>query len=62
MLLIPGFGWLIRLMAKKITLFAKVFGSLTYEQAMSFPEMIGDYEAIDYEESIRKSGGKASLN
>lgn len=62
MLLIPGFGWLIRLMAKKITLFAKVFGSLTYEQAMSFPETIGDYEVVDYEESIRMSGGKTSAN
>lgn len=55
MILVPGFAWLIGLLGKKVKVFAKVFGSLTYERALSFPEELGDYEVCDYEESIRRS-------
>lgn len=54
-LLVPGFQWLIRLLAKKMKVFSKVFGSLTYEWELSFPKEIDEYEAVDYIESIIKS-------
>ena len=35
MVMLPGFGWLIRLLAGKVGVVSKVFGSLTYDHAMS---------------------------
>ncbi len=32
---VPGFGWLLRLLEGRVSLVGKVFGSLTYDQAMS---------------------------
>ena len=36
-------------------LFSKVFGSLTYDRKLSFPEEVGEYEVVDFLESIKKS-------
>ena len=52
---IPGFGWLLNILAKKISLFAKVFGTLTYEKEMSQYEIIGNYQVVNFEESIHGS-------
>jgi len=52
---IPGFGWLLNLFAGKISLFAKVFGTLTYEKEMSVYEAVGDYQIVNFEESIHGS-------
>lgn len=52
---IPGFGWLLNILAGKISLFAKVFGTLTYEKEMSVYESIGDYQIVDLGESINGS-------
>ena len=50
--IIPGGGWLLNILAGKISLFAKVFGTLTYDKCMSVYEAIGDYQIVDFEESI----------
>jgi len=52
---IPGFGWLLNLFAGKISLFAKVFGTLTYEKEMSVYEEVGNYQIVNFEESIHGS-------
>lgn len=52
---IPGFGWLLKLLAGKISLFAKVFGTLTYDKSMSVYEAVGDYQIVDLKESIHGS-------
>ena len=52
---IPGFGWLLNLFARKISLFAKVFGTLTYEKEMSVYEEVGNYQIVNFEESIHGS-------
>ena len=52
---IPGFGWLLQFLAGKITLFSKVFGSLTYERSMSEYPMLGDYQIVNFGESINGS-------
>jgi UDP-glucose 4-epimerase len=52
---IPGFGWLLNLLAGKISLFAKVFGTLTYEKEMSVYEEVGNYQIVNFEESIHGS-------
>lgn len=49
---IPGFGWLLNILAGKMSLFAKVFGTLTYEKEMSVYENIGNYQIVDLGESI----------
>lgn len=55
--LIPGFAWAVALCAKIAKVFAKVFGSLTYEREMSLYPEIGDYRIVDFEEGIRRSSG-----
>ena len=50
--LVPGFGWLLKILAGKISLFAKVFGTLTYDKEMSVYEEIGNYQIVDFGESI----------
>ncbi len=52
---IPGFGWLLNIFAGKISLFAKVFGTLTYEKEMSIYETVGNYQIVNFEESIHGS-------
>ena len=49
---VPGFGWLLNILAGKISLFAKVFGTLTYDKNMSVYEEIGNYQIVNFEESI----------
>jgi UDP-glucose 4-epimerase len=53
--LVPGLSGLLGLLAKRINVFAKVFGSLTYAKDMSAYEEIGDYQIIDFAESVRLS-------
>ena len=52
---IPGFGWLLNIMAGKISLFGKVFGTLTYDKEMSLYDEIGNYQIADLGESINGS-------
>lgn len=52
---VPGFGWLLNILAGKISLFAKVFGTLTYEKEMSVYETVGNYQIVNFEESIHGS-------
>ena len=52
---IPGFGWMLDLFAGKISLFAKVFGTLTYEKEMSVYEAVGNYQIVNFKESIHGS-------
>ena len=53
--LMPGFGWLIRILAGKVNLFAKVFGTLTYDKEMSQDAKLGAYNIIDFGEGINAS-------
>lgn len=50
--LVPGFDWLLQILAEKIGLFAKVFGTLTYDKKMSVYENIGNYQIVNFGESI----------
>lgn len=53
MLVIPGFGWLIRLAESRVGVVGKVFGTLTYDKEMS-----SAYAAegqLDFEETIRRT-------
>ena len=52
---IPGFGWLLNILAGKINLFAKVFGTLTYDKSMSVYKNVGNYQIVDFGESIHGS-------
>ena len=52
---IPGFGWLLNILAGKISLFAKVFGTLTYDRKMSVYKQIGNYQIVNFGESIHGS-------
>ena len=52
---VPGFGWMLNILAGRISLFAKVFGTLTYDKGMSVYEAIGDYQIVNFEESIHGS-------
>lgn len=52
--LIPGFGWLLKLMAHATGYVNKVFGNLSYEQELSKIDGIR-YQLIDFEKSIRRT-------
>ena len=52
---IPGFEWLLNILAGKISLFAKVFGTLTYDRKMSVYKQIGNYQIVNFGESIHGS-------
>ena len=52
---IPGFDWLLKILAGKINLFAKVFGTLTYDKKMSVYKQIGNYQIVKFGESINGS-------
>lgn len=47
--LVPGFGWLIRWMAGRVSTVDKLFGDLTYDQALSAPVT----DEMDFAETIR---------
>ncbi len=51
--LIPGFGWLFRLAESRVGVVGKVFGSLTYDKAMS--RAFADAGQLDFEETIRRT-------
>ena len=49
--LVPGFGWLVSLLARRVTALDKAFGSLTYDQAMS--AAFADEPQPSFAETIR---------
>ena len=54
--LAPGFGWLIRLAAARVGVAGKVFGTLTYDQAMS--RDFAQAGQMNFEDTIRKTEEK----
>ena len=52
-LIIKGFGWMIRLLSKKGSLFLKAFGNFQYHLQMS--EYRSDYRVVSFKESIEKT-------
>ena len=52
---IAGFDWLLNILAGKISLFAKVFGTLTYDRKMSVYKEVGNYQIVNFGESINGS-------
>ncbi|MEA5013569.1 MAG: NAD-dependent epimerase/dehydratase family protein [Candidatus Limiplasma sp.] len=48
-----GFGWLIRLLASRVGVLGKLFGSLTYDQAMS--RDFTEESQLDFAETIRRT-------
>lgn len=48
---VPGFGWLLRLMEGRVGVVGKVFGTLTYDQAMS--TAFAQTGQLPFEETIR---------
>lgn len=54
--LIPGFGWLVGLLARRVTALGKAFGSLTYDQAMS--AAFADGPQPTFAETIRLTEGE----
>ncbi|MDD3333930.1 MAG: NAD-dependent epimerase/dehydratase family protein [Eubacteriales bacterium] len=50
---IPGFGWLLRLLAPHISTIGKLFGDLTYDQAMS--EAFSDGPQPSFAETIART-------
>lgn len=53
--LIPGFGWALRLMSHLTGLVNKAFGNLSYDQQMSRYKV--DYQKYSLEEAIQKTEG-----
>ena len=53
LMVIPGFGWLIRLAESRVGVVGKVFGTLTYDKSMS--QAFADDGLISFEESIRRT-------
>jgi len=53
LLVIPGFGWLIRLAESRVGVVGKVFGTLTYDMDMS--KAFADAGQISFEETIRRT-------
>ena len=56
MLVIPGFGWLISLAASRVGVAGKVFGTLTYEMAMS--KDFADDGQMHFEKTIQMTEDK----
>ena len=54
-MVVPGFEWIIGKLTGRVNIFSKVFGSLTYDRKLSFQEEVGEYEVVDFLESIKKS-------
>lgn len=54
--LVPGLGWLIGLLARRVTAFGKAFGTLTYDRAMS--AAFADEPQPSFAETIRLTEGK----
>lgn len=53
MLPVPGFGWLVGALAKRVGVVGKVFGSLTYDHAMS--AAYADAGQLSFEETIQRT-------
>ena len=53
LMVIPGFGWLIRLAESRVGVVGKVFGTLTYDKSMS--QAFADDGLISFEETIRRT-------
>jgi len=53
LMVIPGFGWLIRLAESRVGVVGKVFGTLTYDKNMS--QAFADDGLISFEETIRRT-------
>ena len=53
LMVIPGFGWLIRLVGNHVGVVGKVFGTLTYDKSMS--REFADKGLISFEETIRRT-------
>lgn len=51
LLCVPGFGWLLRAVGSRVDTIGKVFGTLTYDQAMS--RAFRDESELDFPETIR---------
>lgn len=51
--LVPGFGWLVNLLARRVGTVDKLFGSLTYEQSMS--DDFADEPQLDFAATIRQT-------
>lgn len=56
LLVIPGFGWLIRLAESRVGVVGKVFGTLTYDQRMSAD--FADAGQLAFEDTIRRTEDK----
>lgn len=54
-LAVPGFGWLLRLLEKRVGIVGKVFGSLTYDQSMS--DALRPAEEMDFAATIAETEG-----
>ncbi len=54
MLLIKGFGWLIKPMRKRVGILRKVFGNMAYDKEMS-KHFENAYCVVDFKESIRRT-------
>ncbi|MBR5546734.1 MAG: NAD-dependent epimerase/dehydratase family protein [Clostridia bacterium] len=53
LMVIPGFGWLIRLVESHVGVVGKVFGTLTYDKSMS--QEFADHGLISFEQTIRRT-------
>ena len=51
--LLPGFGWLLKLLEGKVLLVGKVFGSLTYDQSMS--DAFRPADELDFAATIQQT-------
>ena len=51
--LLPGFGWLLKLLESKVSLVEKVFGSLTYDQQMS--QAFRPADELDFATTIQQT-------
>lgn len=51
LLCVPGFGWLLEGLGRRVPLFGKVFGTLVYDQALS--TAFADDGALSFAETIR---------
>ena len=53
LVLIPGFGWLLRLLESRVGVVGKVFGTLTYDLNMS--DAFADKSEISFADSISET-------
>lgn len=53
MVMVPGFGWLIRALSARVGVLGKVFGTLTYDRDMS-RDFVSDHE-LTFQETVRRT-------